>query len=233
MTIFLQTLDDVWPGSSKVASYADSLGTVAEPGYTWLTTILVLAVLVYCIYFFHQIVLASTLSLKTFFGSASKLQGICENQISLSSVNSTSIVCLPVIAMLIYVRDWSSLSIAGIFVALAAYLVLRVIGFEVMSWYKGTRSVFDTIRNSGRVALVVASLLAIPAFLIPLLFGQGTTGFARIYFIAVIAVCFALYCIRACKYLLEAGFSYFFCFLYLCTLEFLPAGLLISAIISL
>lgn len=233
MTTFLQTLDEVWPGSSKIAAYADSLGAAAEPGYNWLTTILVLATLLYGIYFFHQIVLASSLSLKTFFGSSSKLQNICDNQTSLSSVNATSIVCLPVVAMLIYVRDWSSMSIPTLFIAFAAYLLLRVTGFEIMAWYKGTRGVFDTIRSSGRVTLVVASLLSVPAFLIPLLFGQGTAAFARIYFVAVLAVCFAMYCARACKYLLEAGFSIFFCFLYLCALEFLPAGLLISAIISL
>lgn len=233
MTTFLQTLDEVWRGSSKIAAYADPLASSAEPGYNWLTTILVLAALLYGIYFFHQIVLASSLSLKTFFGSSNKLQNICENQTSLASVNATSIVCLPVLAMLIYVRDWSSLSITYIFAAFAAFLLLRVIGFEIMAWYKGTRAVFDTIRSSGRVTLVVASLLSVPAFLIPLLFGQGTAPFARIYFIAVLAVCFAMYCVRACKYLLEAGFSIFFCFLYLCALEFLPAGLLISAIISL
>ncbi|MBO4656382.1 MAG: DUF4271 domain-containing protein [Bacteroidales bacterium] len=233
MTTFLQTIDKAWPGSSKIAAYADSVASGSAPGYSWLTTILVIAVLVYCIYFFHQIVLASSLSMSTFFGSSNKLQSLCENQTSLSSVNATSIICLPAMAMLVYARGWTSLGVLYVFAAIAVYLALRVFLFRFTAWYKDSRGVFEIIRNSGRVTLVVASLLSIPAFLVPLLFGSATDGFARIYLTAVFAVCYAMYCTRACKYLLEAGFSIFFCFLYLCALELLPAGLLISAIISL
>ena len=69
MTIFLQTIDNAWQGSSRIASYADNLAAGSAPVYNWLTTILVLIVLLYCIYFYHQIVLAASLSLNTFFGS--------------------------------------------------------------------------------------------------------------------------------------------------------------------
>lgn len=233
MTTFLQTLDNAWPGSSKIAAYANSLAGTSAPAYNWLTTILVLVALLYCIYFFHRIILASSLSINTFFGSSTKLQSICENQTSLSAVNATSIICLPVLAMLVYARGWTSLNILYIFAMIAAYLLLRVFLFQFTAWYKDSPGIFEIIRNSGRVALVVASLLSIPAFLVPLLFSNGTDGFARIYLIVVLAVCYVMYCTRACKYLLEAGFSIFFCFLYLCALELLPAGLLVSAIISL
>lgn len=233
MTIFLQTIDKAWQGSSRIASYADSLAAGSAPGYNWLTTILVLIVLLYCIYFYHQIVLAASLSLNTFFGSSSKLYGICENQTSLASVNTTSIICMPVAAMMIHALSGTSLDLVYVFAAVAAYLVVRILLFKFTAWYKGGGAVFEIIRNSGKVTLVVATILSFPALLIPMLSGPDTAGFARIYFMAVFALCFAMYCVRACGYLLEAGFSIFFCFLYLCALEFLPAGLLISAIISL
>ena len=233
MTVFLQTLDNAWPGSSKIAAYADTLAGSSVPAHNWQTTILVLAVLLYCIYFFHRIVLASSLSISTFFGSSTKLQSLCENQTSLSAVNATSIICLPALAMLVYARGWTSMNILYMFAIIAAYLLLRVLLFQFTAWYKDCSGCLGIIRNSGRVTLVVASLLSIPAFLVPLLFGNGTDGFARIYLTAVFSLCFVMYCTRACKYLLEAGFSIFFCFLYLCALELLPAGLLVSAIISL
>lgn len=233
MTTFLQTIDNAWSGSSKIAAYTESVASSSGPGYTWLTTILVIAVLIYCIYFFHQIVLASSLSMSTFFGSSTKMQSLCENQTSLSSVNATSIICIPAVSMLVYSRGWTSMNILYMFAAIAAYLALRVLLFRFAAWYKDSRGVFEIIRNSGRVTVVVASLLAVPAFVITLLFGHDTYAFAKIYLIAVFAVCYVMYCTRACKYLLEAGFSILFCFLYLCALELLPAGLLIGAIISL
>ena len=233
MTTFLQTIDNAWPGSTRISEYAGNMAGGAGQGYTWLMTILVIAILLYCIYFFHQIVLATSLSMNTFFGSSTKLQSLCENQTSLSSVNATSIICLPTIAMLLYTRGWTSLDILYVLAAIAIYLLLRVLLFKFVAWYKDSGGIFDLIRNSGKVTLVVASMLSVPAFLIPLIFGPVALDFARIYLIAVFAACFVMYCIRACKYLLEAGFSIFFCFLYLCALELLPAGLLISAIISL
>ncbi|MBR5736480.1 MAG: DUF4271 domain-containing protein [Bacteroidales bacterium] len=233
MVFFLQTIDEAWPGSSKIAEYAEHFGTVPAPGYSWPTTILVLFMVFYCILYFNRIVLASSLSLNTFFNSSDKIQNICENQTSLSAVNRTSVICLPVILMLVYTRGWTSLSLAYLCAAFIAYLLVRVLCFAFIGWYKGTTSVFDTIRNSGRVTLVATTLLSLPAFVIPMLFGEGSYDFAKTIFFAVVSCCYAMYCARACKYLLEAGFSIFFCFLYLCAFEFLPAGLLIGAIISL
>jgi len=235
MIVFLQTLDEAWPGSFKIADYATPLQDVAVsgPSYAWPMTILVLAALFYCIFFFNRIALASTLSLRTFFSSSEKIQNICENQTSLSAVNTAGVVCLPVIVMLLYSRGWTGLDLTWLCVAFISFLLVRVLAFAFISWYKGVEGLFETIRNSGKVAMVAATLLALPSFLMPMLFGQQTSDLARSIFLAVLTFCFAMYCIRACKYLLEAGFSIFFCFLYLCALEFLPAGLLISAIISL
>ena len=235
MTIFLQTLDEAWPGSSKIADYAAFLQDTAVqgPGYYWPMTILVLLAVFYCIFFFNRIALASSLSLRTFFNSSEKIQNICENQTSLSAVNTACVVCLPVLVMLLFNRGWTGMDLSWLCVAFIAFLLIRVLAFEFIAWYKGDDTVFDTIRNSWKVTMVAAVLLAIPAFVIPMFFGQEYAGLARSFFLAVFSGCFLMYCARACKYLLEAGFSIFFCFLYLCALELLPAGLLISAIISL
>ena len=235
MTIFLQTLDEAWPGSSKIADYAAFLQDTAVqgPGYYWPMTILVLLAVFYCIFFFNRIALASSLSLRTFFSSSEKIQNICENQTSLSAVNTACVVCLPVLVMLLFNRGWTGMDRSWLCVAFIAFLLIRVLAFEFIAWYKGDDTVFDTIRNSWKVTMVAAVLLAIPAFVIPMFFGQEYAGLARSFFLAVFSGCFLMYCARACKYLLEAGFSIFFCFLYLCALELLPAGLLISAIISL
>ena len=234
MTVFLQTIDEAWPGSSKIADYASGiLSNAPGPGYSWPMTILVLMAIFYCIFFFNRIALASSLSLRTFFSSSDKIQNICENQTSLSAVNTTGVICLPVIVMLLYNKGWTSLGLAGLCIAFLAFLLVRAMIFAFIGWYKGGRGIFDTIRNSGKVTMVVATLLAIPAFVIPMLFGREYSVLAKSFFLAVFTFCFVMYCARACKYLLEAGFSISFCFLYLCTLEFLPAGLLISAIISL
>ena len=233
MFFFLQTIDEAWPGSSKIAAYAEHLADAPGPGYSWPMTILVLLAVLYCIFFFNRIALASSLTMRTFFGSSDKIQGITENQTSLSAVNTACVVCLPVLVMLLYNKGWTALGLAGLCIVFIAFLLVRAAVFSFIAWYKGGGVTFDTIRNSGKVVLVVATLLAIPAFVIPLLFGQELSGFARSFFLAVFTFCFVMYLARACKYLLEAGFSIFFCFLYLCALELLPAGLLISAIISL
>ncbi|MBR0533730.1 MAG: DUF4271 domain-containing protein [Bacteroidales bacterium] len=235
MTTFLQTLDQAWPGSTKIADYTAFLQDSAAPGpgYYWPMTILVLLAVFYCIIFFNRIALASSLSLRTFFSSSEKIQNICENQTSLSAVNAACVICLPVLVMLLFNRGWTGMDLSWLCVAFIAFLIIRVIAFEFIAWYKGTDGVFDTIRNSWKVTMVAAVLLAIPSFVIPMFFGQEYAGFARSFFLAVFTGCFLIYCGRACKYLLEAGFSIFFCFLYLCALELLPAGLLISAIISL
>ena len=230
---FLQTIDEAWPGSSKIAAYAEHIADAPGPGYSWPMTILVLLAVLYCIFFFNRIALASTLSLRTFFGSSDKIQNITENQTSLSALNTACVVCLPVLVMLLFNRGWTGMDLSWLCVAFIAFLLVRVLIFAFISWYKGGSDVFDTIQNSGKVVLMAAVLLAIPSFVIPLLFGQEYSGFARSFFLAVVTFCFVLYLVRAVKYLLEAGFSIFFCFLYLCALELLPAGLLISAIISL
>ena len=233
MIFFLQTIDEAWPGSSKIAAYAEHIAAAPGPGYSWPMTILVLLAVLYCIFFFNRIALASTLSLRTFFGNSDKIQNITENQTSLSALNTACVVCLPVLVMLLFNRGWTGMDLSWLCVAFIAFLLVRVVIFSFISWYKGGSEVFDTIQNSGKVVLMAAVLLAIPSFVIPLLFGQEYSGFARSFFLAVVTFCFALYLVRAVKYLLEGGFSIFFCFLYLCALELLPAGLLISAIISL
>lgn len=233
MSIFLQTLDEAWPGSEKLAAYAGQLASAPQPVYDWVMTVVMLALLVYCIIFFNRLALALSISIKTFFSGSEKLQDICENQTLLSSVNVAALICLPVLVLLLYVRGWTAMSPVGMCIALLAFLLMRAALFEFVSWYKGEKGIFDTIRNAGRVTVVVATLLSLPAFIAPVLFGAAAGGFARIWFTCAFALCFVLYCLKACKYLLEADFSIFFCFLYLCTLEFLPAGLLIGAIITL
>ena len=53
MNVFLQTLDEAWPGSFKIADYATPLQDAAAsgPGYAWPVTVLVLAAFFYCIFF--------------------------------------------------------------------------------------------------------------------------------------------------------------------------------------
>ena len=229
---FLQTLDEAWPGSYKIASYMDELAAAQAPGYSWPTTIIVLLLLLGFMFYINRIVLAATLSFRTLF-NGSKLQDICENQTSLSSVNITCLFCLLMVLMTVYSHGWTAMSLPGLAIAFLAYLVFRSLAFRFVDWYKDGSGIFGTIGNCGRVMLIVALVLSLPAVLLPLLFGAEVENFARYGFAAIFALCFAIYCTRACRCLLESGFSIYFCFLYLCALEFLPAGLLISAIVSL
>lgn len=233
MTLYLQTLDQAWPASSKIAEYAEHLAYAPAAGFNWAISILAFASLLYFIFFYNQIAQASALSLQSFFGSRTKLQSICENQTSLSAINLTSIICIPFIAILIYTKGWTSMQLLPLFIAMLAFLLIRVMLFRFVKWYKGGGAVFNTIRYYSKITLITATILSIPAFIISMFFGQANSDFALHYFITAFCLCFLLYCIMAFKYLLEADFSIFFCFLYLCALELLPAGLLIGAIVSL
>ena len=233
MTIFLQTLDQAWPESSKIAAYTEHAATASAAGFDWAVSILAIASLLYFIFFYNQIAQASALSLQSFFGSRTKLQGICENQTSLSAINLAGIICIPFNVLLIYVKGWTSMNLLALSAVMLAFLLTRALLLRLVKWYKGGAAVFSTIRYYGKITLITATILSIPAFIISMIFGQANGDFALHYYIIAFCLCFLLYCIMACKYLLEADFSIFFCFLYLCALELLPAGLLIGAIVSL
>lgn len=232
MLSYLQSLDAAWVESLKVADYQEPLMAPGFQSIPWTLTALVVTSLCFFLFFYKRIALASALSFEAF-ANINKLNGIKVNQTYLSSVNIAAALCIPTAIVLIYLRSWTGLNIPSLCLVFGLYLLFRYISFPFLIWFKGHHEAFENIKQCGHVYLIVGTLVALVAFFLPVLFGEKALALSKNAFIAIYLVSFLFYLLRVCKFLIKSDFSFYFCFLYLCVLELLPLGLLVSAISTL
>ena len=111
------------------------------------------------------------------------------------------------------------------------YLAFRVAIASTLDWVNKC-SLFKLINRFYNTYLIVAICLSLIGFILFIIFETITFKHIAFYIAGCLVTANLLYYMRCYKIIISNGFSHFFLFLYLCTLEILPQVVLAHLIIK-
>ncbi len=118
-----------------------------------------------------------------------------------------------------------------ILLAVACYFLIRYILFKAMDWVN-RKSVFKYLNRFYYTHAILGILLLLFGFIISIILPTIPQNHILFYIIGVFIITLLLYFIRGYQIIISNGFSHFFWILYLCTLEILPAIVILHLILS-
>ena len=223
---------ECWKESRLVLENIDFSKISQVPDTNIVSSIVIAALAVTVIVFFKSEILAVSLSLQALF-NGKKVKDIEGNQSYYSAVVVTAIICIPILAATAMKPGSGNLTYALFCAALFLLVVVRKLLFSLVSWLKGRRDVFKTSRHSSAISLIDITVLCLPLLIFRSRMPDIFMIIVQPYILTVIGLVYAIYLARSLRTLISSGFSHFFSFLYICALELLPIGLIISVYISL
>lgn len=223
---------ECWKGSSLIVDNAADFPTVVFESTPAIVSYVILATLIYFIFFIGSITISEAISFGSLFNAA-RLSDTVNNKNLVNAVRYTAIFCIPVLALVIYRENLSPMNFLFILLALVGFILVRSCLFALVGWMKHCTEMLKTVSMNIRMHLIVFTTLAALSLVISSLVPSVPVRAIGWYVAVIGAICFILCNIRNAKIFLEENYSLLFWFLYLCTLEILPVGLLISALIRL
>lgn len=228
----LQTIGtECWKGSSLIVGNSSDIPSVMFESTPSVVSYVILATIIYFIFFISSISISEVISFGSLF-NATRLSDTMQNKNLINAVSFTTLFCVPLLALVIYYENLSPLNFLFILLALMAYAVLRFCLVSMTGWMKKCSDMMHTVSMNYRMHLIVFTTVASLSLIISSAFPSLNFRYGW-YVAAVGAVCFILYSVRNAKIFLEENYSLLFWFLYLCTLEILPLGLLINVLVKL
>ena len=199
---------DCWEGSSLVISDGAAIPAATFESYPIVSSIVILFCLLYVILFIGNIILATGISFRSIFRHLS-LEEIAGNNSSLGALNFASVLCVPVLALLLDFRNLSPLNLLYILSALVGYFAVKAGRFSLMGWLRKCPEAAQLLSINNRVHLVVCTILALPAFFIRV----------KLYIPVLLLAVLASYLVKGFKIFASNKLPILFWFLYLCALE--------------
>ena len=227
-----RTIDDCWKGSVSIFGNGDYPLPSEVAGLPVSISVVVLFLIVLFIFFSRSEFLAVKLSFNALFNNK-VMDDIEDNKSYTNAIRTTSVICLPVVAFLLYHVGIVNTSFFNILFCIIGYVIIRIILFYVISWLKrGREKLFPAVACSG-IYWIAFTVMALPVLAVSFLFPEISVSYYMYYLLDCFVVLTLLYYVSGFRIIMSAGFSFFFWILYLCTLELLPTGLMISFFISL
>ena len=223
---------ECWKGSSLIVGDASGFPTVMFESTPAIVSYVILATLIYFVFIINNITISEAISFGSLF-NATRFSDTIQNKALVNAITYTAIFCIPVIALVVYMENISPLGFLFVLLALVAFLVARSCLFALTGWMKNCTEMLRKVSVNIRMHLIVFTTLAALTFLVSSFVPSVPAKVIGWYVAAVGVICFALCNARSAKIFLEENYSILFWFFYLCTLEILPVGLLISALIRL
>ena len=229
MVLLQHAIDECWKASELIfngQSAAPMLAPGTDPAFM---SYMVLGCVMLFLVFIKSERIAFPLSFQAIY-LRTTIDDIYGNQNLRNAFNITSIVCYPIIALMLYRSGIFSQGLARILIALPLFMLLRTFLQSYAVWLRGGADAMSAIRNSSQVYFVALTAATLPVFAIVYLFPSSVGGFAKYYVILVFAIVYSIYLLTSRKIIMQSDCSLFFRILYLCALELVPFGLLISVL---
>lgn len=231
MFTFLQAIgQDCWQTSSLMTVVGDNFPTAVVESHPALTTYALLFCLLYFLIFVENSFISILISYRSLFNRLA-LDDTLANKNLTYAINNTALLCLPVLALTLYFLNVSGLNFVFILALLVAFTLVHIGLFLLVGWLKRCPEMMRALAVCDRIYIIVFTTIALLLLLIFRLAGGVSP---RVSFIALSVVAFLLFIVlsfRSFKIFQENNSSFLFWFLYLCTLEILPIGLLICALL--
>ena len=231
MFTFLQIIGrDCWSGSELMTVVGDNFPSAVVESHPALTTYALLLCLLYFLIFVENSFIAIMISYRALFNRLA-LEDTLANKNLTYAINNTALLCLPVLALVLYFLNVSKLHFVFILAALAVFTLVHIGLFLLAGWLKYCPEMFRVLSICDRIYLIVFTTASLLLLLLGRVAGFPAATVSTIVLPIFIIFLFILLAIRSRKIFAENNCSLLFWFLYLCTLEILPLGLLICALI--
>lgn len=208
----------------------DNFPSAVVESHPALTTYAMLLCLLYFMIFVENSFISIVISWRSLAGRLA-LEDTLANKNLIYAINSTALLCIPLLALLLYFLNVSPLNFVFILLALALFALVHLGLYLLVGWLKYCPELMRTLSICCRMHLIVFTTVALVLMPIDLLAGGLPGKFSAIFLGSVFLVLFLMRAARSFRFFRENNCSLLFWFLYLCTLEILPLGLLICALI--
>ena len=223
---------DCWQTSSLMTVVGDNFPSAVVESHPALTTYALLFCLLYFLIFVENSFISILISYRSLFNTLA-LDDTLANKNLTYAINNTALLCLPVLALTLYFMNVAQLNFIFILLLLAAFTLVHIGLFLLTGWLKRCPEMMRTLSICDRIYLIVFTTMALVLMVIFRVAG-GVSAFVGGTALAVIVfLLFILLSVRSFKIFRENNCSILFWFLYLCTLEILPIGLLTCALLRL
>ena len=230
MFSFLQTIgQDCWQASRLMTVAGENFPSAVVESHPALTTYALLACLLYFLIFVENSFIAILISYRSMFNKLA-LEDTLANKNLTYAINNTALLCLPTLALALYFLNFSPLNFVFIIALLAVYAVLHFCLLCLAGWLKYCSEMMRTLEICDRIYLIVFTTVSLLVLLVTRFTGDIGTEAIRMLMTGLFLVLFIVLSVRSFKIFRENNYSILFWFLYLCTLEVLPLGLLICAL---
>ena len=231
MFTFLQAIgQDCWLASSLMTVVGDNFPSTVVESHPALTTYALLFCLLYFLIFVENSFIAILISYRALFNRLA-LDDTLANKNLTYAINNTALLCLPILALTLYFMNVSQLNFIFILALLVAFTLVHIGLFHLVGWLKRCPEMMRTLAVCDRIYVIVFTTVALILLLVFRLVGGVSPKVSLITLAAVVFLLFIVLAFRSFKIFKENNSSFLFWFLYLCTLEILPIGLLICALL--
>lgn len=231
MFSFLQAIgQDCWQSSDLMTVVGDNFPSAVVESHPALTTYALLLCLLYFMIFVENSFFSILISWRSLFNRIA-LEDTLANKNLIYAINNTALLCIPTLALVVYFLNVSPLNFVFILLALAAFTLVHLGLFLLVGWLKYCPEMMRTISICGRMHLIVFTTMALLLLMVVRVAHIASALPATIFLVAAMFLLFILRAARSRRIFAENNCSLLFWFLYLCTLEILPLGLLICVLI--
>ena len=210
----------------------DNFPSAVVESHPALTTYALLFCLLYFLIFVENSFISILISYRSLFNTLA-LDDTLANKNLTYAINNTALLCLPVLALTLYFLNVSQLNFIFILLLLVAFTLLHIGLFLLTGWLKRCPDMMRTLSVCDRIYLIVFTTVALVLMVAFRLAGGVRASVAGAALAVIVFLLFILLSVRSFKIFRENNCSILFWFLYLCTLEILPIGLLTSALLRL
>lgn len=231
MFSFLQTIgQDCWRSSELMTVAGENFPSAIVESHPALTTYALLLCLLYFLIFVENSFISIVISWRSL-GGRLALEDTLANKNLIYAINNTSLLCIPLLALMLYFLNVSPLNFVFILTALALFALIHIGLYHLVGWLKYRPDLMRTLSICSRMHLIVFTTVSLLLLAVDSIVGGLPGSFSALFLLVVFAILFILRSVRSFRIFAENNCSLLFWFLYLCTLEILPLGLLICALV--
>lgn len=220
----IPTIGEIWAGSSLEIPPVVPAGIAEGTEYIpFVLAGLIVAVLV----FSRQIIYGVAGSAAILFTPANR-SDLAEGLSFKKAANITTLFCIPAAALILVLTGISRQDLSTTAIAIGAYLLLQILACRFTDCFANPDS-NDSGMVRGRSIFILFTVVSIPAAIIS---ATGGKSFAYGYTVAVASIAAMLFAFSSFRTIFSSRFSYFFSFLYLCGIQFLPLAAAVKILLD-
>ncbi len=232
MFSFLQTIgQECWQSSVLMTVAGECYPSAVTESHPAVAIIALMLCLVYFMIFMENSFFSIVISWQSLFNRIA-LEDALGNKNLIYAINNTVLLCIPLLALVLYFLDVTHIHFLFIFAALAATALLQMGLALLVGWLKQCPELMLAVGTCSRMHKIVFTTIALTLLALFWVTGVHSVEAGRIMLLLALAVLFILRAVRTYRLFTENNCSLLFWFLYLCTLEILPLGALICVLIK-